>query len=249
MLEESSNKISVEATPEEVAEVKQLASEAGVGVAALGGGAVVALYGDEVEDRSTEIMKVIDLADALDARVIRVFTEHDFNHSKHYVLPAERVTDSLYEDLRIAFTAVGEYAAEKNVRLGIENHGGTSATGARLKKLLDMVPCESVGVTYDPANFAYGGEDPYEALLAVQDRVVYTHWKDVARTATGVEYRAFGEGDIDWTPIIGALLDSFTGLWSMEYERKVDSTLETLVAGTRTSIANLQAVIQRVKAG
>ena len=249
LLEESSNKISVEATPEEVAEVKQLASEAGVGVAALGGGAVVALYGDEVEDRSTEIMKVIDLADALDARVIRVFTEHDFNHSKHYVLPAERVTDSLYEDLRIAFTAVGEYAAEKNVRLGIENHGGTSATGARLKKLLDMVPCESVGVTYDPANFAYGGEDPYEALLAVQDRVVYTHWKDVARTATGVEYRAFGEGDIDWTPIIGALLDSFTGLWSMEYERKVDSTLETLVAGTRTSIANLQAVIQRVKAG
>ena len=243
---ESKNAISVDATPQEIDEVKTLASEAGVRVAALGGGAVVALYGDEVEDRSAEIMKVIDLAAALDARVIRVFTEHDFNHSKHYVLPAERVTDSLYERLSIAFNKVGEYASEKNVVLGIENHGGTSATGARLKMLLDMIPYKAVGVTYDPANFAYGGEDPYQALQALEGRVVYTHWKDVARTDDGVEYRAFGEGDIDWGPIIGSLLKSYNGLWSIEYERKVDSTIETLMAGTKSSIENLQAVIENV---
>ena len=39
--------------------------------------------------------------------------------------------------------------------------------------LLDMVPYRSVGVTYDPANYAYSGEDPYQALLAIEDRVVY----------------------------------------------------------------------------
>ena len=244
--DESKNKIVVDATAQDIAEVRQLAVEAGVKVAALGGGAVVGLNGDVAEDRCDELMQVIGLADALDARVIRVFTEHDFTHSKHYVLPAERVTDALYETLSVAFNKLGKYAQTKNVSLAIENHGGTSATGKGVKRLLDMVPYQSVGVCYDPANYAYSGEDPYAALLEVQDRVVYTHWKDVAHTADGVEYRAFGEGDIDWAPIMRTLLNSFSGIWAIEYERKIDSTLETLMAGTRKSISNLQAAIAEV---
>jgi len=149
-----------------------------VTVSVLGSGAVVNLERNHTVDLSDQIMKVIDLADALDARLVCVFTEHDFSHSQHYVLPAERVTDALYETLGAAFNTVGAYAHEKNVLIGIENHGGSSATGVRLKRLLDMIPYKEVGVTFDPANFAYGGEDPYQALLAIQDRVVYTHWKD-----------------------------------------------------------------------
>ena len=244
---EAKNAISLEATREEIESVKQLASDSGVKVAALGGGAVVALEGDYAKDQSAEIMKVIDIADTLDARVIRVFTEHDFTASQHYVLPAERVTDALYSTLGEAFNKVGEYAQGKNVSLAIENHGGSSATGARLKRLLDMIPYESVGVTFDPANFAYGGEDPYHALLQIEDRIKYTHWKDVVHTDKGVEYRAFGEGDIDWPPIIGKLLKSFKGIWSIEYERKVNSTLETLMEGTRTSCINLQRIIDEVE--
>ena len=245
--EQSHNKISVDASAQDVADVKKLAAELGVNVAALGGGAVVGLEGEVAQDRCDELMKVIDLADALDARVIRVFTERDFTHSKHYVLPAERVTDALYETLSAAFNKLGEYALSKNVSLAIENHGGTSATGAGLKRLLDMVPFASVGVTYDPANYAYGGEDPYAALEAIKDRVLYTHWKDVARTDGKVEYRAFGEGDIDWPPIIRTLLAEFQGIWAIEYERKVDSTLETLSQGTQLSLANLRAVIDGVR--
>jgi len=245
--EQSHNKIAVDASEDDVAAVKELAAEVGVNVAALGGGAVVGLEGEVAQDRCDEMMKVIDVADALDARVIRVFTEHDFTHSKHYVLPAERVTDALYETLSAAFNKLGEYALSKNVSLAIENHGGTSATGAGLKRLLDMVPFPSVGVTYDPANYAYGGEDPYAALEAVKDRVLYTHWKDVARTNGKVEYRAFGEGDIDWPPIIRTLLAEFQGIWAIEYERKVDSTLKTLSQGTQLSLANLQAVIEKVQ--
>ena len=245
--EQSHNKIAVDASEDDVAAVKELAAEVGVNVAALGGGAVVGLEGEVAQDRCDEMMKVIDVADALDARVIRVFTEHDFTHSKHYVLPAERVTDALYETLAAAFNKLGEYALSKNVSLAIENHGGTSATGAGLKRLLDMVPFPSVGVTYDPANYAYGGEDPYAALEAVKDRVLYTHWKDVARTNGKVEYRAFGEGDIDWPPIIRTLLAEFQGIWAIEYERKVDSTLKTLSQGTQLSLANLQAVIEKAQ--
>ncbi len=248
--EDCENGISLDATPEEVDRVRELAAAAGVEVTALGGGAVVGLDGEVAEDRSAEIMKAIDVAEALGARVIRVFTEHDFTHSMHYVLTPERVTEALYETLAVAFNKIGDYLKGKGIHVGIENHGGTSATGAGLKRLLDMVPHQEVGVTYDPANYAIGGEDPYQALLTVQDRVVYTHWKDVAQAPEnpkGVEYRAFGEGEIDWPPIIRELLNSFDGIWAIEYERKVASTLENLAEGTRRSRQNLEAVIGQVR--
>ena len=247
---EAKNRVSLDATARELDRVKELATAAGVQVTAIGSGAVVGLAGEVAEDRSAEIMKAVDIAEVLGAQVIRVFTEHDFTHSKHYVLTPDRVTDALYETLAVAFNKLGDYLKGKGIRVGIENHGGTSATGAGLKKLLDMVPHREIGVTFDPANYAFGGEDPYQALLAVQDRVVYTHWKDVAEAPDkprGVEYRAFGEGEIDWSPIIGTLLDSFDGIWAIEYERKEASTLENLAEGTRRSKQNLAAVIEQVR--
>lgn len=247
---EANNRVSLDATARELDQVKELAAAAGVKVTAIGSGAVVGLAGDVAEDRSAEIMKAVDIAEVLGAQVIRVFTEHDFTHSKHYVLTPDRVTDALYETLAIAFNKLGDYLKGKGIRVGIENHGGTSATGAGLKKLLDMVPHPEIGVTFDPANYAFGGEDPYQALLAVEDRVVYTHWKDVAQAPDkprGVEYRAFGEGEIDWVPIIGTLLDSFDGIWAIEYERKEASTLENLAEGTRRSKQNLATIIEQVR--
>ena len=85
--EESRNKIGVNASPQELDAVQRMAEEAGVKVTALGGGAVVGLYGDVAEDRCDELMKVIDHADALNARVIRVFTEHDFTPNTMFCLP------------------------------------------------------------------------------------------------------------------------------------------------------------------
>lgn len=247
---EAKNRVSLDATARELDQVKEMATAAGVEVTAIGSGAVVGLAGEVAEDRSAEIMKAVDIAEVLGAQVIRVFTEHDFTHSKHYVLTPDRVTEALYETLAVAFNKLGDYLKGKGIRVGIENHGGTSATGAGLKKLLDMVPHREIGVTFDPANYAFGGEDPYQALLAVQDRVVYTHWKDVAQAPDkprGVEYRAFGEGEIDWSPIIGTLLDSFDGIWAIEYERKEASTLENLAEGTRRSKQNLATVIEQVR--
>ena len=244
LVDEPRNAIPVDYTAQDVEDVKRLAAETGVTVAALASGTVVELEGEKATPRTQEIKKAIDLADALDARVIRVLTEHDFTHSQHYVLPAESVTEELYDTLGAAFNEVGAYAHEKNVNLAIENHGGSSATGAGLKKLLDMVPYQEVGVTYDPANYAASGSDPYEALLAIGDRVRYTHWKDVSRTDGKIEYQAFGEGIIDWPPIISYLLESFNGVWSIEYELKVEAGLDRLIDGTRRGVENLLGVVR-----
>ena len=244
---EASNGIPVDYTAQDIEDVKQLSAETDVTVATLASGAVVELQGETAIPRTQQIKKAIDLADALDARVIRVFTEHDVTESQHYVLPEELVSEELYDTLAAAFNEVGKYAHEKNVAIAVENHGGSSATGAGMKKLLDMVPYQEVGVTYDPANYAASGSDPYEALLTIGDRVLYTHWKDISRTNGGVAYQAFGEGIIDWPPIVSHLLESFKGLWFIEYELKVEASLDRLIDGTRRGAENLLEVVRNCR--
>jgi len=229
---QTSNMIPLDATSKKIAEVKNQASKEGVKVAALASSAVLTFKGDIVEDHSSEIMKAVDLADALDARAIRVFTGTEW-------LPPEKVTQGLYKPVSEAFNRLGMYAHEKKVFLGMENHGGLTSTGERIRKLLDMIPYEEVGVNYDPANFAYVGTDPYRALLSIQDRVVYTHWKDVVHADKGPEYCAFGEGEIDWAPIVRRLMKTYEGLWSIEYENIADPE-----EGTRRSLKNLLAIVK-----
>ena len=67
-----------------------------------------------------------------------MFTEHDFTHSKHYVLPAERVTDAFYETLSAAFNKLGEYALSRNVSLA------SRITAARRRPVQDSSGC-SIG--------------------------------------------------------------------------------------------------------
>ena len=40
-----------------------------------------------------------------------------------------------------------------------------------------------------------------------------------------------------------SLFAEYQGIWAIEYERKVDSTLETLMAGTKRSIDKLTVAI------
>jgi hypothetical protein len=42
-------------------------------------------------------------------------------------------------------------------------------------------------------------------------------------------------------------LDSFDGIWAIEYERKEASTLENLAEGTRRSKQNLATIIEQVR--
>jgi len=104
-----------------------------------------------------------------------------------------------------------------------------------------MISYEEVGVNYDPANFAYVGIDPYNALLPIQDRIVYTHWKDIVHTNEGPEYCAFGEGEINWPPIVSKLMETYKGLWAIEYENIADP-----IKGTLRSLKNLQTIVKKV---
>jgi hypothetical protein len=52
---------------------------------------------------------------------------------------------------------------------------------------------------------------------------------------------------VDWNPIISRIVDKYDGLWAIEFERKDDSTIETLKSGTLQSMDNLRSIIEDAK--
>ena len=144
--------------------------------------------------------------------------------------------DDVFERLHQGFNSVGAHAEQCGVQVIIENHGGPTATGQRVARLMQGIESPAVGLNYDPANYLDQGTDPLMALRWTRRWVRYSHWKDVCWADGGPAFRAFGEGEIAWDPIIGLLLQTgYRGYWGIEYEEPRD-----VRAGTVRSLANLR---------
>lgn len=172
----------------------------------------------------------VDAAEALGARFVRLLA------GSHRVdpLPAE-----VFPRLQAAFTEIGRHAEAKGVTIVIENHGGPTATGQRIARIMESVASPTVGLNYDPANFLFQGTDPLMALRYTLPWVRYSHWKDVRWDGDGPALCAFGEGEIVWDPILKTLRASgYEGPWGIEYEDPAD-----VERGTLASLANLKALI------
>ena len=154
----------------------------------------------------------------------------------------DSVPDEVFTRLHYAFNQIGDYAHDRGVQITIENHGGPTATGQRVARIMAGVRSPAVGVNYDPANFLNQGTDPLMALRYILPWVNYSHWKDVRWVDGQPQFCAFGEGEIVWSPIIETLLDSgYQGHWLVEYEEPSD-----VQRGTQTSLENLAALLTKV---
>jgi sugar phosphate isomerase/epimerase len=123
----------------------------------------------------------------------------------------------------------------------LENHGGPTATGAQVRRLLQLADHPNVKANYDGGNFAHSKEDPLSALQILRGRIGYTHWKDVRLADGQLEYCALGDGLTDWTLVIHALLkDGYRGYWTMEYEDPGD-----VEAGMKKCIRVVAAAARR----
>ena len=169
---------------------------------------------EEVKQEVAKVKGYADLAADYGAGVIRVFAGWT---------PFESLRDDTYSRCAAALAEVGAYAAQKGVLIALENHGGLTATGAQVRRLLELADQPNVMANFDGGNFAMCKEDPLSAYLVLRDRVGYTHWKDVRPGADELEYCALGDGITDWTPVVRALLaDGYDGYWAMEYEEPSD---------------------------
>jgi sugar phosphate isomerase/epimerase len=74
-----------------------------------------------------------------------------------------------------------DYAASKKVGLSVKPHGGTNATGAECRKIIEMVGHKNFGIWYDPGNIFYysdGALDPVDDAPSVNGLVVGMSVKD-----------------------------------------------------------------------
>jgi 3-oxoisoapionate decarboxylase len=150
--------------------------------------------------------------------------------------------DATFSRLHAAFNEVGAHAEQAGVAVVIENHGGPTATGQRVARLMAGIESPAVGLNYDPANFLNQGTDPLMALRWTRQWVRYSHWKDVRWGCGGPAFCAFGDGEIQWRPIVDLLLGTgYRGWFGIEYEEPRD-----VRAGTERSLASLRALLAEV---
>ena len=127
--------------------------------------------------------------------------------------------------MKYTLTTVLRVAERYGVAIGIEPHQSISKTTAGLLRLATLVDHPLLRVNYDTGNAFLAGEDPYQGLRAVLDRVVHVHAKDIGGVimddrgkVTGVPSGvACGEGIIDWPRVVKILRKAgFKGVFSVE---------------------------------
>ncbi|HZT43766.1 MAG TPA: sugar phosphate isomerase/epimerase family protein [Chthonomonadaceae bacterium] len=102
-------------------------------------------------------------------------------------------------------------AAERGIKLALENHGGLTATAEGTLRLLQAVDRPAVGLNLDFGNFT---GDIYAQFAACAPYAVATHAKKSARSASGpvpVDYRQ-----------VGRIMDAagYRGFLAIEYEEE-----------------------------
>lgn len=128
--------------------------------------------------------------------------------------------------MRYTLTAVLRVAARYGIYVGIEPHQSISKTTAGLLRIASLVESPWLRVNYDTGNAWLAGEDPYDGLGAVLDRLIHVHAKDISVQMSAAEKGkvtgtpvgcACGDGVIDWTRVFDILhAGGFHGVLSVE---------------------------------
>lgn len=199
------------------------------------------MRGDEIDQSAVDFARAaarraIDVGHELGLEVMRI-TEPN--------IPPERLGDAMayMRAYGEAAREIGGYAADRGIRIVVENYGVTSE---HMSWLLEAADHPAVGTLFDPCNYLRMGEDPVDALGRLKDRVYYCQLKDAIKgdkrsgelLFPGSRWppsRPVGEGDIDWGNLLAQLASFYHGYLAIEYELADD-----VMRGTRTSIEALR---------
>jgi sugar phosphate isomerase/epimerase len=152
------------------------------------------------------LTRAILLADALGAGVV---------NTDEMLKPDWIGDDHAHEVMRYTLTRADQVARRHGVSIGVEPHGVYTKTAGGLRRIVELVPSERIGVNWDTGNsFLAGQEDPYEALESVRELVLHVHAKDISfehaarerGTVTGTPVGcACGDGAVDWERVLAIL--------------------------------------------
>ncbi|MCF7709432.1 MAG: sugar phosphate isomerase/epimerase [Verrucomicrobia bacterium] len=125
--------------------------------------------------------------------------------------PSWTTEDEDFVLMRYTIKEASLAAEPRNILIGLEPHQQYSKTPAGLDRIYNLVDSPVVGINFDMGNGYLCGDDPYEWLENVADRLVHLHAKDISieqsssergkvtGTAVGC---ACGDGVIDWKKVI-----------------------------------------------
>jgi sugar phosphate isomerase/epimerase len=183
---------------EEPEEARELLADVGLELAAY---AVGNNFVQEDVGRRREQIDVvrrgIEMAHRLEAPVLRVFG----GHAPH--MPQSEALKMAADGL----AAVVEEAADAEVVLAVENHGGVPGKAEEVLWLLQELDSPWVRACVDVGNFLGAGEDPAEATARVIGYAAHAHIKDFRRL-TDAQGRVHwqpctpGQGDLDYRRIL-----------------------------------------------
>jgi sugar phosphate isomerase/epimerase len=120
--------------------------------------------------RTQELEKVkkwVDATEWLGASHLRVFGGE---------LPAGATEEQGVEWVAEVMKPACEYAAQKGITLGIEDHHGITSKASTILEILRLVDSPYAGINLDISNFA---EDPYTQIEACIPYATHTHIRDV----------------------------------------------------------------------
>jgi sugar phosphate isomerase/epimerase len=111
---------------------------------------------------------------------------------------------------------LSEFAADHNLNVIVENHGGLSSNGAWLAKTIDTVDLENCGTLPDFGNFRISGDEMYDRYQGVRELMPFAK----AVSAKSHDFDDDGnETHTDYTRMMKIVLDAgYRGWVGIEYE-------------------------------
>jgi sugar phosphate isomerase/epimerase len=226
-----------------------------------------------------DMLKTIDLAQKLEVPVVNTFSgcPGDHEHAMYPNWPVAPWPNDFQDVLKWQWEQkiipywkeTGSYASARQVKIGLELHGGFSVhTPATLLRLREAAG-EVIGANLDPSHLWWQGIDPVQAIriLGRANAIHHFHAKDTTLEQNNVnkygitdmqsyanvfdrawQFRTVGYGHSvkDWADIISALrLVGYDYVVSIEHE----DGLMSIEEGFTKAVANLQQVLIREPLG
>ena len=151
---------------------------------------------------------------------------------------------TIEEDCAVVFPPLVEYAAEKGIKIALENWFATCLQGlAHFDRMFEVVPNENFGLNFDPSHLMWQGIDYTAAVDRYAKRIFHTHAKDtevrddklayLGNQASGWwRYVIPGFGRVKWGEYIGALRRvGYDGVVSIEHEDRTFDAEEGFIKG------------------
>ena len=197
-----------DATDEELAHVKDLLDQYGLEAVSFAG------HSDLASDSGVdEFRKALEIAQKLGIHYVTTSTGgHDASSSG--------TLDEQREAFLGRIRPLADEAAEKDIVICLETHGGLVASGALSAELVQLIDKPNVGINYDPGNVIfYGDTRPEQDISVAAPYVRHVHAKDQIGGAGVWNFPAAGTGEVDFDPIFATLAEvGFNGPVSVEIE-------------------------------